>query len=63
MNNEKERVFLTESYNFPIKDEVDNMKSIVSELRDAGIYTPEFAAAIYLGMINKEMNYIQNSRP
>jgi hypothetical protein len=45
-------------YSFSIKDEVENLKLIRAELIDAGFYTDEFAIALYLGLINKERNYI-----
>lgn len=58
MNNNYERIFSTMSYNFPIKDEVENLKLIEAELNEAGIYSKDYAIAIYLGMIKKESNYL-----
>lgn len=48
MNNNCERIFSTMSYNFPIKDEVENLKLIEAELNEAGIYCKDYAIAIYL---------------
>lgn len=58
MNNNCERIFSTMSYNFPIKDEVENLKLIEAELNEAGIYSKDYVIAIYLGMIKKESNYL-----
>lgn len=46
------------SYNFPIKDEVENLKLIEAELTEAGMYSKDYVIAIYLGMIKKESNYL-----
>lgn len=58
MNNNCERIFSTMSYNFPIKDEVENLKLIEAELTQAGMYSKDYVIAIYLGMIKKESNYL-----
>lgn len=58
MNNNCERIFSTISYNFPIKDEVENLKLIEAELTEAGMYSKDYVIAIYLGMIKKESNYL-----
>lgn len=58
MNNNCERIFGTMSYNFPIKDEVENLKLIEAELTEAGMYSKDYVIAIYLGMIKKESNYL-----
>lgn len=63
MNNNCERIFSTMSYNFPIKDEVENLKLIEAELTEAelteaGMYSKDYVIAIYLGMIKKESNYL-----
>ncbi|EBH8797491.1 hypothetical protein AIK94_23185 [Salmonella enterica subsp. enterica serovar Braenderup str. CFSAN001742] len=58
MNNNCERIFSTMSYNFPIKDEVENLKLIEAELTEAGMYSKDYFIAIYLGMIKKESNYL-----
>lgn len=58
MNNNCERIFRTMSYNFPIKDEVENLKLIEAELTEAGMYSKDYVIAIYLGMIKKESNYL-----
>ncbi|ECA7253568.1 hypothetical protein EO252_22460 [Salmonella enterica subsp. enterica serovar Oranienburg] len=58
MNNNCERIFSTMSYNFPIKDEVENLKLIEVELTEAGMYSKDYVIAIYLGMIKKESNYL-----
>lgn len=58
MNNNCERIFSTMSYNFPIKDEVENLKLIEAELTEAGMYSKDYVIAIYLGMIKKESNYV-----
>ncbi|EBN6298453.1 hypothetical protein DWD79_17520 [Salmonella enterica] len=60
MNNNCERIFSAMSYNFPIKDEVENLKLIEAELNEAGIYSKDYVIAIYLGMIKKESNYLAN---
>ncbi|HHK0836237.1 TPA: hypothetical protein ACQQPJ_003245, partial [Salmonella enterica subsp. enterica serovar Blockley] len=53
-----ERIFSTMSYNFSIKDEVENLKLIEAELTEAGMYSKDYVIAIYLGMIKKESNYL-----
>ncbi|EBQ9808623.1 hypothetical protein DM034_07255 [Salmonella enterica subsp. enterica serovar Braenderup] len=58
MNNNCERIFSTMSYNFPIKDGVENLKLIEAELTEAGMYSKDYVIAIYLGMIKKESNYL-----
>lgn len=58
MNNNCERIFSTMSYNFSIKDEVENLKLIEAELTEAGMYSKDYVIAIYLGMIKKESNYL-----
>lgn len=58
MNNNCERIFSTMLYNFPIKDEVENLKLIEAELTEAGMYSKDYVIAIYLGMIKKESNYL-----
>ncbi|EBO5200138.1 hypothetical protein DP481_23755 [Salmonella enterica] len=58
MNNNCVRIFSTMSYNFPIKDEVENLKLIEAELTEAGMYSKDYVIAIYLGMIKKESNYL-----
>lgn len=58
MNNNCERIYSTMSYNFPIKDEVENLKLIEAELTEAGMYSKDYVIAIYLGMIKKESNYL-----
>lgn len=58
MNNNCERIFSTMSYNFPIKDEVENLKLIEAELTEAGMYSKDYVIAIYLGIIKKESNYL-----
>lgn len=58
MNNNCERIFSTMSYNFPIKDEVENLKLIEAKLTEAGMYSKDYVIAIYLGMIKKESNYL-----
>ncbi|EBJ5482129.1 hypothetical protein DWD30_23725 [Salmonella enterica] len=58
MNNNCEKIFSTMSYNFPIKDEVENLKLIEAELTEAGMYSKDYVIAIYLGMIKKESNYL-----
>ncbi|EBW6531503.1 hypothetical protein DUU09_16075 [Salmonella enterica subsp. enterica serovar Havana] len=58
MTNNCERIFSTMSYNFPIKDEVENLKLIEAELTEAGMYSKDYVIAIYLGMIKKESNYL-----
>lgn len=58
MNNNCERIFSTMSYNFPIKDEVENLKLIEAELTEAGMYSKDYVIAVYLGMIKKESNYL-----
>lgn len=58
MNNNCERIFSTMSYNFPIKDEVENLKLIEAELTETGMYSKDYVIAIYLGMIKKESNYL-----
>lgn len=55
MNNNCERIFSTMSYNFSIKDEVENLKLIEAELNEAGIYSKDYAIAIYLGMIKRKV--------
>ncbi|HHJ9884748.1 TPA: hypothetical protein ACQQFK_001458, partial [Salmonella enterica subsp. enterica serovar Blockley] len=56
--NNCERIFSTMSYNFSIKDEVENLKLIEAELTEAGMYSKDYVIAIYLGMIKKESNYL-----